>query len=102
MRRLAFILTIILILTLIILLTIQKPISITHQNNLTSFKQNQKIQTQGTVTQQTLTTLTLNNEITLNCNNCPNYLNQNITATATLQTYTKNPTLEVLKINSHK
>jgi len=101
MRRIAFIITILLFLTLIIIFTQQKPLQITHQDNLTNFLQNQKIQTTGTVTQQSLTTITLDNEITLNCNNCPNYLNQNITATATIQTWTKKPTLNVLKITSN-
>jgi type II secretory pathway pseudopilin PulG len=100
MRRYAFILAILGILSLIILINLQKPIQITHEDNLTSLLQNQKVLLSGLVTEQTYSTITLNNEFKLNCESCPIYLNKKITILGTIETWTTNPRIKVLEIKT--
>tara|TARA_Y100000310_G_C20373456_1_gene664622 strand:- start:84 stop:386 length:303 start_codon:yes stop_codon:yes gene_type:complete len=100
MRRYAFILTILGILSLILLLNLQKPISLDYENNLTNLLQNQPIQISGLVTEQTYSTLTLDNEFKLNCESCPTYLNKNITVLGSVETWTTKPRIKVLEIKA--
>jgi hypothetical protein len=98
MRKKSFIIAIVSLFILILFLYFQKPIQITSKDIPEKFQQNQKLFIQGRVIKQTSSVIYLNNNISLSCTNCPNYLNKNITATAILETWTGKPVIKVLKI----
>lgn len=100
MRRLSFIIAIVFLAVLTIMLYAQKQVQITHQDNLTNLLQNQKLLIQGKVIKQTSSAIYLSNSLILSCDNCPSYLNQNITAEAILETWTGKPIIKVLKLST--
>jgi len=100
MRRYAFIITILGIIALIALLNLQKPIQISPETDLRDLLQNQKVQLIGTVTEQTYSSITLDNNLKLNCKSCPDYLNKKIEILGIVETWTTIPRIKVLEIKT--
>ncbi len=100
MRRYAFILTILGILLLFLLLSLQKPISITPKTNLNNTLQNQRVELTGIVTEQTYTTITIDDNLKLNCESCPAYLNKKVVIIGSVETWTTEPRIKVLEIKA--
>jgi len=98
MRRFTFIITILGIFILILLLLFQTPISISSQSQLNKLQANQKILITGRVIKQTTSNIYLNNNFTIQCEDCPDYKNQDISTIVILNKYNNKNYLKALRI----
>lgn len=98
MRKYAFILSILGILTLLSLALFLPPKQISSPSELPLIISNQKIQVTGRVFSQNAQTIKLDNDISLSCPDCPNYKNKTISAICTINQYNNRTYLEVLRM----
>ena len=105
MKKLSFIIALVSLFSLFVLYLFLPIKTISSPAELSALVQNQKIIIQGNVIKETYSNnykiLTLNSELQLKCDiNCPNYLNENISALAILEKYNNNNYLNVIKIRT--
>ncbi|MEM4271489.1 MAG: hypothetical protein QXD13_00115 [Candidatus Pacearchaeota archaeon] len=86
------------IIILILMLNFSSPIKVSSIEDLEALEDGTKIQVEGTVAKQTSSSIKLDNNFTLDCENCPSYLNQTIKAEAFIDKYNNRIYLKTLKI----
>ncbi len=86
------------IIILMFMLNFSNPVKVNSPQDLETLEDNTKVQIEGTVIKQTSSSIKLDNNLTLDCENCPSYLNQTIKAEAFIDNYNNRTYLKTLKI----
>ena len=102
MRKLSFIITIILIFILTTLLILQKPISVNSKEEIANLLNNQKVVFQGKIIEEKFIgnskLIKFNNGLEAFCEDCPYYKNKLVKIEGIMDEYNSKKEIKILKI----